>query len=38
MSLVVLPKMSKGGVVQSGREKKRVRELIGEYQVKGLHR
>ena len=35
MSLVVLPKMSKGGVVQSGAEKKRVRELIGEYQVKG---
>ena len=27
--------MSKGGVVQAGAEKKRVRELIGEYQVKG---
>ena len=35
MSLVVLPKMSKGGVVQAAVEKKRVRELIGEYQVKG---
>ena len=35
MSLVVLPKMSSGGVVKSAVEKKRVRELIGEYQVKG---
>jgi ABC-type sugar transport system ATPase subunit len=35
MSLVVLPKMSSAGVVKSAVEKKRVRELIGEYQVKG---
>ncbi len=35
MSLVVLPKMAKAGVVNAGFEKKRVRELIGEYQVKG---
>ena len=35
MSLVVLPKMAKGGVVQTGVEKARVRELIDEYQVKG---
>ena len=35
MSLVVLPKMASGGVVKSAVEKKRVRELIGEYQVKG---
>ena len=35
MSLVVLPKLSKGGVVDAGAESKRVRELIGEYQVKG---
>jgi ribose transport system ATP-binding protein len=35
MSLVVLPKLSKAGVVDGGAEKKRVRELIGEYQVKG---
>jgi ribose transport system ATP-binding protein len=35
MSLVVLPKMSKAGVVRSAVERKRVRELIGEYQVKG---
>ena len=35
MSLVVLPKMANGGVVKSGVEKKRVRELIDEYQVKG---
>ena len=35
MSLVVLPRMAKGGVVQAGVEKSRVRELIGEYQVKG---
>jgi len=35
MSLVVLPKMSRGGIVKSVVEKQRVRELIGEYQVKG---
>lgn len=35
MSLVVLPKLSNGGVVRAADEKKRVRELIGEYQVKG---
>ncbi len=35
MSLVVLPRMSTVGVVRTGVEKKRVRELIGEYQVKG---
>ena len=35
MSLVVLPRMSKAGVVQAGVEKARVRELIREYQVKG---
>ena len=35
MSLVVLPKMSNAGVVRSAEEKRRVRELIGEYQVKG---
>jgi ribose transport system ATP-binding protein len=35
MSLVVLPKMANAGVVRSAVEKKRVRELIGEYQVKG---
>jgi ABC-type sugar transport system ATPase subunit len=35
MSLVVLPRMAKGGVVQAGVEKNRVRELISEYQVKG---
>jgi ribose transport system ATP-binding protein len=35
MSLVVLPKMSKAGVVNAGTEKQRTRELIGEYQVKG---
>ena len=35
MSLVVLPKMATRGVVKSAVEKKRVRELIGEYQVKG---
>ncbi len=35
MSLVVLPRMARAGVVHSGAEKKRVRELIGEYQVKG---
>ena len=36
MSLVVLPKMATRGVVKSAVEKKRVRELIGEYQVKGF--
>ncbi|MFH5207950.1 sugar ABC transporter ATP-binding protein [Antrihabitans spumae] len=35
MSLVVLPKMSRIGVVRPAVERKRVRELIGEYQVKG---
>ena len=35
MSLVVLPKMSTRGVVKTNVEKKRVTELIGEYQVKG---
>ena len=35
MSLVVLPRMAAGGVVKSAVEKKRVRELIDEYQVKG---
>lgn len=35
MSLVVLPRMAKGGVVQAKVEKKRVRELIKEFQVKG---
>jgi ribose transport system ATP-binding protein len=35
MSLVVLPKMANAGVVQQAVEKKRVQELIGEYQVKG---
>jgi len=35
ISLVVLPRMSKAGVVQAGVEKTRVRELIKEYQVKG---
>jgi ribose transport system ATP-binding protein len=35
MSLVVLPRFARAGVVNSGVEKKRVRELIGEYQVKG---
>jgi ABC-type sugar transport system ATPase subunit len=35
MSLVVLPKMSTRGVVKTAVEKKRVQELIGEYQVKG---
>jgi ribose transport system ATP-binding protein len=35
MSLVVLPRMSKAGVVRAGVEKARVRELIKEYQVKG---
>lgn len=35
MSLVVLPRMAKNGVVRSGVERTRVRELISEYQVKG---
>jgi ABC-type sugar transport system ATPase subunit len=35
MSLVVLPRMATRGVVKSAVEKKRVRELIDEYQVKG---
>ncbi|HVH94267.1 MAG: sugar ABC transporter ATP-binding protein [Nocardioidaceae bacterium] len=35
MSLVVLPKMAHAGVVNAAVENKRVRELIGEYQVKG---
>lgn len=35
MSLVVLPKMARGGVVSSATEKKRVQELIHEFQVKG---
>jgi ribose transport system ATP-binding protein len=35
MSLVVLPKMARAGVVNAAVEKKRVKELIGEYQVKG---
>jgi ABC-type sugar transport system ATPase subunit len=35
MSLVVLPKMASAGVIKTAVEKKRVRELIGEYQVKG---
>ncbi len=35
MSLVALPKLAKAGIVDAAAEKKRVRELIGEYQVKG---
>ncbi|MGI8459628.1 MAG: sugar ABC transporter ATP-binding protein [Propionibacteriaceae bacterium] len=35
MSLVVLPRMARAGVVDAPREKKRVRELITEFQVKG---
>jgi len=35
MSLVVLPQMAKAGVVDAPREKKRIRELIQEFQVKG---
>jgi ABC-type sugar transport system ATPase subunit len=35
MSLVVLPRMANAGVVNAAVEKKRVRELITEYQVKG---
>ena len=35
MSLVVLPRMAKAGVIRTGVERTRVRELIKEYQVKG---
>ena len=35
MSLVVLPKMARAGVVDAGVEKKRIREVYREYQVKG---
>jgi ABC-type sugar transport system ATPase subunit len=35
MSLVVLPKMAKAGVIDAKQEKTRIRELISEYQVKG---
>jgi len=35
MSLVVLPKWSRGGVIDATKEKTRVRELISEFQVKG---
>ena len=35
MSLVVLPKMSTRGIIKTLVERKRVRELINEYQVKG---
>ena len=35
MSLVVLPTMAKAGVVDTSREKARIRELISEFQVKG---
>lgn len=35
MSLVVLPRMSRAGVVDAKKEKSRVRELIKEFQVKG---
>lgn len=35
MSLVVLPKLSTGGIVVPAAERKRIRELIQEYQVKG---
>ena len=35
MSLVVLPKMSRGGVVNAKLERSRVRELIKQFQVKG---
>jgi ABC-type sugar transport system ATPase subunit len=35
MSLVVLPRMAKAGVVDAKREKNRIRELISEFQVKG---
>jgi ribose transport system ATP-binding protein len=35
MSLVVLPKWSRGGVVDANKERTRVGELITEFQVKG---
>ena len=35
MSLVVLPKWSRGGVIDATKERTRVRELISEFQVKG---
>jgi len=35
MSLVVLPKLAKAGIVDAKREKKRIRELIQDFQVKG---
>lgn len=35
MTLVVLPQMSSGGIVKASEEKRRVKELITEYQVKG---
>jgi ribose transport system ATP-binding protein len=35
MSLVVLPKMAKVGIVDAKREKKRIGEMISEFQVKG---
>ena len=35
MSLVALPKMARSGVIKTAEEKRRVRELIVEYQVKG---
>ncbi|NAZ84835.1 sugar ABC transporter ATP-binding protein [Kineococcus indalonis] len=35
MSLVVLPRMARAGVVDAGRERSRVRELIDDFQVKG---
>jgi ABC-type sugar transport system ATPase subunit len=35
MSLVVLPRWSKGGVIDTTKERTRVRELISEFQVKG---
>jgi ABC-type sugar transport system ATPase subunit len=35
MSLVALPKFAKAGIVDTKREKKRIRELISEFQVKG---
>ncbi|MBM9468863.1 sugar ABC transporter ATP-binding protein [Nakamurella leprariae] len=35
MSLVVLPRMARAGVVNAGQEKARVKELIRDFQVKG---
>jgi ABC-type sugar transport system ATPase subunit len=35
MSLVVLPKWSRGGIIDAAKERTRVRELIKEFQVKG---